>query len=131
VKPYSHARNSVKKWGGSIEDYLKLHNWFDQTKAHVADMRHRAILHNAFGIFLLEQQFGVYFTNSDGHTVQVRDVGEQHVLEDLGRIPSLDECMRSLPMEQWFGGPSRKRERLTIESAADIDRIRERLGLLD
>lgn len=118
MKPYSHAKSSAHKYGGEVEDYLKLHNWFDQTKAHVADMRHRAILHNAFGIFLLEQQFGVYFTNSAGKVVQVRDVGEQHVIEDLGRIPSLDECMKNMPMEAWFGGPVRHKKIIRLE---DLD----------
>lgn len=115
MKPYSHAKSSAHKFGGKLDDYMSLHNWFDQTKAHVADMRHRAILHNAFGIFLLEQQFGVYFTNSDGKVVQVRDIGEQHVLEDLGKIPSLDECMKGLPMEAWFGGPIRKKKIIRLE----------------
>jgi hypothetical protein len=119
MKPYLHAKSSVHKFGGNIEDYLKFHNWFDQTKAHVADMRHRALLHNAFGIYLLEQQFGVYFTNSDGKVVQVRDIGEQHVLEDLGRIPSLDECFRNLPMENWFGGPIRKNKLIRMEDLPD------------
>lgn len=118
MKPYIHAKGSVRKWGGTVDDYLKFHNWFDQTKAHVADMRHRAILHNAFGIFLLEQQFGVYFTNSEGKVCQVRDIGEQHVIEDLGRIPSLDECMKNMPMEAWFGGPIRRKKVIRLEDIA-------------
>ena len=135
MKPYIHAKSSVVKWGGHVDDYLKFHNWFDQTKAHVADMRHRAILHNAFGIFLLEQQFGVYFTNSDGKVVQVRDIGEQHVLEDLGRIPSLDECMKNLPMEAWMGGPIRRKKVIRLEELTkivkDIESAKTELGIED
>lgn len=90
-------------------------------------MRHRAVLHNAFGIFVVEQTFGTmietngqwrrmpWITNSEGKVVQVRDVGEQHVLEDLGRIPSLDECFRNLPMEAWMGGPIRKKKLIRLE----------------
>jgi nitrous oxidase accessory protein NosD len=52
VKPLIHCKSSVRKWGGTVDDYMKIHEWFDQTKAHVADVRHRAILHNAFGIYL-------------------------------------------------------------------------------
>jgi hypothetical protein len=26
---YHHALSSVRKWGGTAEDYLPLHNWFD------------------------------------------------------------------------------------------------------
>jgi hypothetical protein len=105
VKPYCHARNSVKKWGGTIEDYLPIHNFIDSSKAHIADVRHRALLHSSFGIFMAEQVFGVYFTNSAGTTVQVRDVAEEHVLEDLGRIPSVQDYMNHMAIAEWFGGP--------------------------
>ena len=27
--PYHHALSSVKKWGGTVEDYLPIHSWFD------------------------------------------------------------------------------------------------------
>ena len=29
--PYHHALSSVKKWGGSVEDYLALHEFLDVT----------------------------------------------------------------------------------------------------
>jgi hypothetical protein len=28
---YYHALSSVRKWGGVVEDYLPLHQWFDQS----------------------------------------------------------------------------------------------------
>ena len=40
---YHHALSSVKKWGGTAEDYLPLHQWFDESKAITADFRHRAL----------------------------------------------------------------------------------------
>lgn len=100
MKPWIHARNSARKWGGKPEDYLKIHDWFDQTKAHIADMRHRAVLHNSFGIYLCEQVFGTNLVNSEGSAISVRDIGEEHVLEDLGRIPSLAECLQTMPLER-------------------------------
>ena len=27
---YHHALSSAKKWGGTAEDYMQLHNWFDE-----------------------------------------------------------------------------------------------------
>ena len=27
--PYHHALSSVKKWGGTVDDYLAVHSWFD------------------------------------------------------------------------------------------------------
>jgi hypothetical protein len=120
MKPYKHARISVKKWGGQPDDYLFIHDWFDHTKAHIADMRHRVLLHNSWGIYLCEQVFGTYFENSDGKIVQVRDVAEQHVLDDLGTIPSLDKCLKGLKLETWMGGPIRKRK---IIKASDLAKL--------
>lgn len=107
MKPHVHAKNSVKKWGGVPDDYIELHNWFDQTKAALPDIRHRAILHSSFGIFLLERQFGVTITNSAGKTVSVRDIGEDHVMEDLGFIPTLERWVQHLPIEEWMLGSLR------------------------
>jgi hypothetical protein len=50
---YYHALSSVRKWGGRPDDYLPLHQWFDQSKAILADPRHRALRHHAEGIFML------------------------------------------------------------------------------
>ena len=47
--PYHHALSSVKKWGGTVEDYLAVHSWFDQSKEITADFRHRALRHHAAG----------------------------------------------------------------------------------
>jgi hypothetical protein len=51
--PYHHSLSSIKKWGGSVFDYLPLHSWFDQSKAIAGDFRHRALRHHAEGIFML------------------------------------------------------------------------------
>lgn len=120
MKPLVHAKKSAHKFGGDITDYIEIHNWFDQTKAHIADSRHRLVLHNAFGIFLCEQVFGEiaqkadgsfirmpYITNSAGKQISIRDIAEQHVLDDVGKIPSLAECFENtvVPAE-FLGGPA-------------------------
>jgi hypothetical protein len=140
MKPFRHARNSVKRWGGQPEDYLEIHNFMDLSKSAHADMRHRAIFHNSLGPYVVERVFGIPFSkldelskrfgwgseereavldllreakseratsmlNSDGVRVQVRDVAEQHILEDLGRIPSLSHWLDNMQMQTWFGGP--------------------------
>lgn len=108
MKPFRHARNSVKKYGGSINDYMPIHDFIDSSKAALADVRHRAILHSAFGIFIVERAFGALITNGDGVTVSVRDVAEDHVIEDLGRIPTLEEYLKTMPLDacHWMGGPT-------------------------
>jgi len=50
--PLKHAQNSARKFGGKPEDYLPIHSWFDESKAFLADFRHRALRHHAEGIFL-------------------------------------------------------------------------------
>jgi hypothetical protein len=99
---YYHALSSVRKWGGVVEDYLPLHQWFDQSKAILADPRHRALRHHAEGIFMLEALFGATIVNTDGRTVPVRLVGEQHVREDLGSIPSFADWARLITPQAWM-----------------------------
>ncbi|GIX19176.1 MAG: hypothetical protein KatS3mg120_0852 [Erythrobacter sp.] len=99
---YYHALSSVRKWGGAVDDYLPLHQWFDQSKAILADTRHRALRHHAEGIFMLESLFGATIVNADGRTVPVRLVGEQHVREDLGFIPSFADWARLIAPEAWM-----------------------------
>ena len=99
---YYHALSSVRKWGGRPDDYLPLHQWFDQSKAILADPRHRALRHHAEGIFMLEALFGATIVNADGRTVPVRLIGEQHVREDLGSIPSFADWARLIAPQAWM-----------------------------
>lgn len=99
---YYHALSSVRKWGGVVEDYLPLHQWFDQSKAIFADPRHRALRHHAEGIFMLETLFGPTIVNADSRVVPVRLVGEQHVREDLGTIPSFADWGRLITPQDWM-----------------------------
>jgi hypothetical protein len=86
------------------EDYLALHQWFDEpSKLIIADFRHRALRHHAEGIFQLERQYGVTITLSTGRVVPVRLIGEQHVREDLGFIPSFADWVRCIRPEPWMG----------------------------
>ena len=102
--PYHHALSSVQKWGGCVEDYQPIHDWFDESKAHVADFRHRALRHHSEGIFMAEKIFGTTITNSNGRVVPVRFIGEQHVKEDLGKIPTLADWLLAIKPERWMLG---------------------------
>lgn len=108
MKPYEHGRVSAKKWGGAPEDYQEIHDFIDSSKAHFPDMRHRALLHSSFGIFLTERVFGTNITNSAGRLVSVRDIAERHVLDDIGTIPTVQDYLQGMPMYDWLGGPKRK-----------------------
>jgi uncharacterized protein DUF6915 len=61
--PYHHALSSVRRWGGTVEDYLPLHDWFDLSKEGIADFRHRVLRRHAQGIYELERTFGAYRNN--------------------------------------------------------------------
>ena len=105
--PLVHAERSAKKWGGSANDYLALHQWFDATKAHLPDNRHRMLLHNSFGMLLAEQVFGPVIENSSGRRMFVRDLAALHIIEDLGFIPTVQECLAELPLQVWMAGACR------------------------
>lgn len=103
MKPMVHAKLSVVRHGGRLDDYLDIHNFLDSSKAHVPDARHRALLHNSYGCFLAEQMFGIYRENSDGKQYAVRDIAEEHIYEDLNRIPTVNEFLENIPEQYWMG----------------------------
>lgn len=106
----------MKKFGGIPEDYIKIHDWMDHSKAHFPDMRHRALLHSSFGIYLCEQVFGTSIRReSDGHRVQVRDIAEHHVIEDMGFIPTVQDYLAELPFYSWLGGREKKKRKLILD----------------
>lgn len=102
MTPYHHALSSAAHFGGRPDDYLPLHQWLDESKAFMADIRHRALRHHAEGIFLLERLFGTTVVNSDGRSVPVRTIGEQHVKEDLGRIPTVQDWFQDIAPAPWM-----------------------------
>lgn len=104
AKPYIHAKSSAKRFGGKLEDYLPVHDFLDSSKAFVADSRHRALLHSTFGIFLCEKVFGHIIKNSDGKEVSVRDIAEQHILEDFHFkfIPTPQDYLENMELQPWM-----------------------------
>lgn len=116
-KPYIHSLNSVKKYGGKWQDYIELHSFMDLSKSAVADNRHRVQTHNAFFIGTIAER--VKFSNScdptgdnrfptiinsDGKHVSVRDIFEDHVLEDFKMrfIPTLQDYVEGMEFKDWM-----------------------------
>lgn len=131
---HHHAISSTKRYGGTVDDYIAIHSWFDATKSAYADQRHRAVLHHAYGIFLAEETFGLReevrllraalervprwlrrllglivptatpttITISTGKRVPIRFIAEQHVIEDCGFIPSLEDYLGEIPRKPWM-----------------------------
>lgn len=101
--PFNHAKSSARKFGGELGDYLYLHEFMDHTKSHLADARHRLFLHNSWGIFIAERVFGnIIRRESDNREIPTRTIIEQHIIEDLGFIPTLEQCVRNVPVEKWM-----------------------------
>ena len=75
----------------------------DESKSITADFRHRALRHHAEGIFMAERFFGVTLAISTGREVPVRLIGEQHVREDFGFIPSFADWVRCIRPEPSMG----------------------------
>jgi hypothetical protein len=53
---------------------------------------------------MCEKLFGVAIQNSEGELVPVRYLGEQHVKEDLGRIPTLQDWLTQIKPQRWMYG---------------------------
>lgn len=111
MKPYIHAKSSARKYGGKYEDYLDIHEFMDSSKATLADVRHRAILHSTFGCYIVQQMFGNVRVNSDGKEYSTRDIAEDHCMEDLGFIPTVEHWLGNMKIQTWMGGPANKNER--------------------
>lgn len=105
--PNLHAKSSAKKYGGEPEEYIHIHEWFDETKAWLGNSMHRLYRHHSEGIFECEEKFGPSFINSINKVVYTRYVAEQHVKEDCNNyVPSAKEWIQILdnnnkPLPLW------------------------------
>lgn len=118
--PLKHSQSSAQRFGGVADDYIFIHTVMDSSKLFLADWRHRALLHNTFGIHVFEQLMGSSFKRkSDGVEVCTRTVITQHIMEDLGAVPTPGEFLREMPLKHWMAGISQKDKKrmqtLTIE----------------
>lgn len=121
--PLHHAISSQRKHGGKWEDYIAVHSWFDETKAHYPDMRHRALRHHAEGIFWCEEKFGVVIQNSDGKLVPTRAIGEQHIMEDIGFIPTIKDYLDNMEQVNWMYKPGEGRKILKEIKEEKLDYV--------
>lgn len=116
MTPWKHAISSAKKFGGEPEDYAHIHNWFDETKELTANWTHRALRHHAHGVEEAVRKFGHYVALPCGKTVAVKEIAEQHVIEDCGFIPSVADWFKPLKEhpEKWMLKVGRKTRDLEV-----------------
>jgi len=102
---YIHAKNSARRFGGQLEDYLEIHVKMDCSKAYISDNRHRTLTHNSFWIHeVMIPIYGYTITNSDGKQISVKDICEQHILEDFGMrfIPTAQDYLENMEFKDWM-----------------------------
>ena len=64
---------------------------------------------------------GSTITLSTGRVIPVRWIGEQHVREDLGFIPSFADWIKAIRPEPWMGRAQRLEDKLEGEQVARYD----------
>jgi len=96
MKPLQHAQISQKTYGGSWKDYIEVHNFLDSSKAACAHFKHRFLLHHAEGIELGVRIFGETLINSENKTIETRRLLTDHLIEDVGRVVSVEDWARDL-----------------------------------
>ena len=114
MKSFHHCKSSVKLFGGRVGDYHQIHAWFDETKDHYADIRHRALRHHTQGIKECEMKFGIIITNSDNKQVPVRSIAEQHIREDLGFIPTVQDWLKEIKPKPWMASTKKNTKKMNL-----------------
>lgn len=117
MNSYFHAKSAAKKWGGKPADYLPVEEFIDSSKQVIGDSRHRSLYHHTLGVWLAQKIFGVTITitKENGGTVEVpvRLIAEQHIIEDLGWLPSPADYLNGMPISTWMSGAKMREEPLS------------------
>ena len=98
---YYHAASSANAFGGVADDYLQIHEWFDRSRKGTSSILHRMLAHHTAGIADAVEHFGSTITISTGRKVPVSLIGEQHITEDLGFVPTLDDYIGMMTPHRW------------------------------
>jgi hypothetical protein len=85
--------------------------------------KHRAILHNSFGMLLAEQVFGDYVTNSDGKMVEVRQIAYDHIYEDCGFIPTVEDWLKHIQVQPWMMKADESRK---VRKEIDLEELKQK-----
>ena len=99
---WHHSISSARTFGGEPEDYLEIHDWFDESKKIMSNFQHRALRHHAQGCFEAAKTFGTVITNSQGMQVPVRMISERHIIEDLGFIPTIIDWYKHIKPQKFM-----------------------------
>ena len=105
ANPEIHAKSSVKRWGGTIEDYIAIHELLDSPKETMNNNTSRMLTHNVWFCYkIIPMIFGYNITNSDGRSVDTIDIAMLHVAEDFRMkfVPTVQDYLKHLEVQPWM-----------------------------
>lgn len=79
----------------------------------MAGWQHRAVLHNTFGVGIVEQVFGAVIDNGEGKMIETRYIAIRHIEEDCGYVPTIKEWLHDLRPKKFAVNLIRKKITLT------------------
>jgi hypothetical protein len=105
ANPEIHAKSSVKRWGGKVEDYLAIHELLDSPKETMNNNTSRMLTHNVWFCYkIIPKIFGYNITNSDGKSVDTIDIAMLHVAEDFRMkfVPTAQDYLKHMEVQPWM-----------------------------
>ena len=97
TNPLDHQNNMAKLYGGDPSDYERISQYF--TPIRFID---RPYIHHSGGIFDVEEYLGVGIELSNGGLIGTRTVAEQMVKSYYGRIPTMSDWIRNVPIRSFM-----------------------------
>lgn len=130
ANPYIHSKSSMKRWKGSIEDYLPIHELLDSPKTCMNNNTGRMMTHNTwFAYTIIPKIFGYNIINSDGKSVDTVDIAMLHISEDyMGRfIPTPQDFLKHMEVQAWMNNGVKLVDNPdSIQAAVDLkDKLRK------
>jgi len=105
MNPLIHSKSSVKRWGGSVECYLPIHELLDSPKATMNNNSSRLLTHNTwFAYTIIPKIFGYNIINSEGKSVDTVDIAMLHIAEDFKMrfVPTPQDYLKHLEVQTWM-----------------------------
>ena len=129
ANPLIHSQSSVKRWGGTVEDYLPIHELLDSPKVTMNNNTSRMLTHNIwFCRQIIPMIFGYNITNSDGRSVDTVDIASLHVSEDFrGKfVPTVQDYLQHMQVQPWMNNGVKDIE--NPEATQFANELKERLS---
>jgi hypothetical protein len=129
ANPLIHSKSSQKRWKGSVEDYLPIHELLDSPKTTMNNNTGRMMTHNTwFAYTIIPKIFGYNIINSDGKSVDTVDIAMLHIAEDFRyQIPTPQDFLKHMEVQAWMNNgvkpiPSQEGKAIVTDL---LERLRE------